>query len=174
MVAFLFAAALAAQSPPVAEEAERLLQILERAMPADGQACAAAPAATAKTIASAQAYLCDVLSRGTAKVIALDEDGAEQPATIQTVAASGCTTTFRWDRGRVGRVVDWSLISSVSGGYYRRNFIMLEGSTKTLDGQVIARTELEVESQPTRNRVVKAMDFLREHCDKSNGDIWSQ
>jgi hypothetical protein len=156
MFAFFFAAAVAAQSPDTSPQIQ---------------------AAEGKTIESAQAYLRNVMMRGTTKMVLRTGPEGQywgKKVTVERVYGSGCSTTFTAtastprERKQVGRKIDWALVSEVTPPN-----VYIAGRIETLDGTVLDGAIFEAESEPVQDRVLNAMNFLKEQCTKADGDPWA-
>ena len=134
------------------------------------------------SIDSAQAFLADVLTKGTSGVRLVrtfngrPTSGFEW-ARIASVYGSGCSTHMNLNSigGARSRDFDWSHTSAVNESLFDTDAqgltlynVSIEGAIRDSAGATVPEAIVGVESFDLQKRVVTAMKFLRDKCDTTS------
>lgn len=133
---------------------------------------AGAGRAQTPTLASAHQFVTMKLGNGISEFSLNDDQGDPngEMATITSLVSSTCTTRLdgRAENGKyMSRVIPWSKISSVSRVAGLRQGVTLSGSVHMTDGQLTGQLDIIVDSNDTQERLLNAMQFIRQACDVS-------
>jgi len=146
-------------------------------------ALAAAPTtanAQQRTVESAHQFITQMLGKGVSLFSLNDNQGAKNgyAASISTINSQACTTYISgsFKGNAYSRRIDWSKASQIfspNGGwetfnenaYFSR--ISVQGAIDSANGSVLSEVVITTDSGVTSERLVAAMNYLREACDTS-------